>query len=314
MQSAQVKAARRLGVSALGFLTVVIAAGLLLLDTNPASAATLDRIREAGKLMVGYRADARPFSFGDGSAAPTGYSVALCQKVAEEVKTELGIADLTVEWLPVTLDDRLAAFQQGKIDLLCSADTVTLERRKEVSFSIPIYPAGIAAMLRADSPPQLQDILSGRPPSGPIWRGSPAQILEDKTFSVVSGTRAESWLSGRLNDFQLTATVVPVESYEAGAARVLEGTTDVFFGDRPILTEAAAASESGSDLIVLERLFTSEPIALTVPKNDDDFRLVVDRSLSRYFQSDEFRDLYAKWFGAPDEAVLTFFRQSALPD
>ena len=243
-----------------------------------------------------------------------GYSIALCQKVADEVKAELALPELAIEWVPVAVDDRFVAVEQGKVDMLCSADVVTLERRKQVSFSIPIYPAGIAAMLRADSPRPLQDVLSGRPPSGPLWRASPAQILVDKTFSVVTGTRAESWLSGRLNDFQLSAKVVPVESYEAGTSRVLEGTTDVFFGDRQILMEAAAESESGSDLVVLERLFTSEPIALTVPKNDDDFRLIVDRSLSRQFASKEFRDLYGKWFGAPDEAVTTFFQQSALPE
>ena len=108
----------------------------------------------------------------------------------------------------------------------------------------------------------LQDVLSGRPPSGPIWRGSPAQILEDKTFSVVSGTTGQSWLEKRLNEFQLTAEVVPVDSYEAGTMKVLDGTTDVFFGDRSILVEAAAANPSASDLTILDRLFTSEPIAL----------------------------------------------------
>jgi polar amino acid transport system substrate-binding protein len=169
-------------------------------------------------------------------------------------------------------------------------------------------------MLRADAPKALQDVLLGRPASGPIWRASPARILGDKTFTVASGTFAESWLLDRLNDFQLSAKIVPVESYEDGTLRVLDGTANVFFGERSILVEAAAQSESGSDLIVLERLFTSEPMALALSKNDDDFRLVVDKSLSRQFASKEFRDLYGKWFGAPDEAVQTFFRQNALPE
>jgi polar amino acid transport system substrate-binding protein len=293
---------------------MAIAAGLMMFDAIAASAATLDRIREAGKVVLGYRADARPFSFDEGSGAPAGYSVQLCQGIADEVKTELGIAALTVEWVPVSVDDRFAAVEQGKIDLLCGADTVTLERRKAVSFSIPIFPAGIAAMLRSDAPRALQDVLAGRPPSGPIWRGSPARILEDKTFSAVSGTTGETWVAKRLNDFQLTAEVVPVESYDAGATQVLDRTTDVFFGDRPILIEAAAKSSSPSDLVVLDRVFTSEPIALTLARNDDDFRLLVDRSLSRQFAADGFRDVYGKWFGAPDDAIITFFRQSALPE
>jgi polar amino acid transport system substrate-binding protein len=284
------------------------------MQVEDASAATLDRIREAGKLTLGYRTDAPPFSSESAPGSPDGYSIGLCQKIADEVKAELGKSDLTVEWVPVAVDDRFTAVAQGKVDLLCGADTVTLERRKEVSFSIAVFPGGIAAMLRADAPRALQDVLAGRPPSGPIWRASPAQILVGKTFSVVGGTTGESWLADRLKDFQLTATVVPVKSYDDGAVDVLDRTADVFFGDRSILVETAARSPSASDLMVLDRLFTSEPIALTLARNDDDFRLVVDRALSRFFPSADFRNLYAKWFGAPDDTVVAFFRQSALPE
>ena len=90
----------------------------------------------------------------------------------------------------------------------------------------------------------------------------PAQILEGKTFSVVAGTTSESWLAGRLDKFQLTAKVVPVDSYEAGIQRVLDRSSDVFFGDRAILLDAAKRSPSARDLIVLDRQFTYEPIAL----------------------------------------------------
>ena len=51
---------------------------------------TLDRVRETGKLVLGYRVDARPFSYQDASGKAIGYSVALCEKVAAEVKAELG--------------------------------------------------------------------------------------------------------------------------------------------------------------------------------------------------------------------------------
>jgi polar amino acid transport system substrate-binding protein len=296
--------------AALGLALVL---GLPLLQAAPASAATLDKVRHANKLTLGYREDARPFSFKDRSGNPTGYSIALCQQVADEVKSELGGANLTVEWVPVTLNDRFDAVAQGKVDLLCSADTVTLERRKQVSFSIPVFPSGIAAMLRSDAPRALQDVLAGRPASGPIWRASPAQILQDKTFAVVKGTTGEAWLSGRLNDFQLPATVVTVDSYDAGIKSLLDRNANVFFGDRPILMDAAAESASAADLVVLDKQFTFEPIALALPRNDDDFRLVVDRSLSRYFASDAFLDTYVKWFGTPDPVQVTFFRQSALP-
>ena len=59
------------------FVTALLAVALL--PMLEASADTLDRVRQAGKLTLGFRADARPFSFQDGSGKAAGYSVELCQ-------------------------------------------------------------------------------------------------------------------------------------------------------------------------------------------------------------------------------------------
>ena len=285
-----------------------------LLPLADASADTLDRIRQAGKITLGFRADARPFSFQDGSGKPVGYSVELCQKVVEEMKAELGLPALTEEWVPVTLADRFQAVQEGKVDLLCGADSETLQRRKDVAFSIPIFLSGIGALLRADTPIGLRQVLSGQPQSGPTWRGSPAQILEKKTFSVVKGTTSETWLAAQIDKFQISVNVAPVDGYDAGIQGVLDRKADVFFGDRPILLDAAAASPSAGYVVVLDRLFTSEPLALALARGDEDFRLVVDRALSHLYKSSAFHDVYVKWFGEPDETALSFFRETALPD
>jgi len=298
------------------FAIACLATALPFIGAAPVSAATLDRIKETGKITLGYRIDAQPFSYRDQSGAAAGYSAALCQKIADQVKGELGLPKLTVEWAPVTLADRFSAVQQGKVDLLCGADTVTLARRKDVAFSIPIFASGIGALLRADAPVALRQILAeGQPPSHPVWRASPARaLLEKKTFTIVAGTTGASWLTGRLDAFQISATVAPVDSYNAGIGRVLDRSSDVFFGDRALLLEAARRNSSAADLVVLDRLFTHEPVALALARNDDDFRLVVDKTLSGLFASKDFDGLYAKWFGEADESTLAFFRMSALPE
>jgi ABC-type amino acid transport substrate-binding protein len=68
----------RIRLAALG--AAVLAATLL--AAGPASAATLDQVKQAGKLMLGYRSDATPFSYRDNTGKPAGYTVALCQKIA----------------------------------------------------------------------------------------------------------------------------------------------------------------------------------------------------------------------------------------
>jgi polar amino acid transport system substrate-binding protein len=156
--------------------------------------------------------------------------------------------------------------------------------------------------------------LSGRPPSGPLWRGNPAQVLTQQIFSAVAGTPSEKWVNDKLSEFRLTAKVVPVKSYEEGIQRVVDGSTNVFFADRSILMDAATRSPSAGDLSVLERQFTYAPIALVMQRGDPDFRLAVDRALSQLYGSKDFSSLYAKWFGQPDESVDTFFKLSTLPE
>ena len=292
-------------------------AGLLaaaLLPATAASADTIDRIRDSGKLTLGYRTDARPFSYMDASGNPAGYAIALCEAVSNAVKTESGVSSLSVQWVPVTVEDRFSAVRDSKIDLLCGPDAETLERRKEVAFSIPVFQGGIGAIVRADAPLPLREILSGQPPSGPTWRGSPARILDQKTFSAVAGTRSESWLNEKVAEFKIAAHVMTVDSYEAGVTSVLDGGASAFFADRGILVDAAQSSASADDLLVIERLFTQEPVALVLGRNDDDFRLVVDQALSKLYISPEFETLYLKWFGQPDDATKAFFRISALPE
>ena len=196
--------------------------------TGPAMAAgTLDRIRQSGKVMLGYRAEAQPFSYRDDAGNAAGYSVALCQAIADGLKTDLGLANLSIEWVPVTIDDRFSAVQQGKVDLLCGAETETLSRRKEVSFSLPIYPSGIGALLAADTPRELQEILErGSPPTKPIWRGSPARtLLEAQTFSVVANTRSVDWLRERAGSTASQASITRSKACSRSASMAASSST-----------------------------------------------------------------------------------------
>lgn len=281
----------------------------------PAPQTTLERIRASGSIRLGYRTDARPFSYRDESGAAAGYTVALCGKVAEQVESELGLPSLAVEWVPVTLDSRFGDLRDGRIDLLCGAATATLSRRQEVSFSLPIFPGGIGALLRSDAPTRMQLTLEGRPlPGQPLWRGNPAQVLQHKTFAAVAGSTTESWLLSRIATFDIIARADAVESYDAGVARILDRSSDVLFGDRAILLDAARRSGAAQDLKVLDRLFTVEPIALGLARGDEDFRLLVDRTLSSLYATGEFGQLYTETFGEPDERVLLFFRMNTLPE
>ena len=293
-----------------------LAGGLVLLATAvPAWGGTLDRVRQSGKLTFGYRADARPLSYRDESGAPDGYSVALCRKIAEDLKVQLGLRELAVDFEVVGTDERFRAVQEGRIDVLCGAATATLGRRADVGFSIPIFAGGVGGLLRKDAPARLRAALSGEPaPQEPRWRASMSRVLEKRTYAVVSGTTTVDWLNERKSHFQIIAEISQVPNYPAGVQQILDRSSDVFFGDRAILLAAATRSPSAKDLMVLDRLFTYEPLALALPRGDEDLRLAVDRSLSRLYRSGEISEVYTKFFGKPDEKASTFFRLMALPE
>jgi polar amino acid transport system substrate-binding protein len=139
-------------------------------------------------------------------------------------------------------------------------------------------------------------------------------VFHQRVLSAISGTTAETWLAERKDTLKITSEVVLVDGYAAGIDRVLSRKSDVFFGDRPILLDAARRSPSADDLVMLERLFTYEPLALALERGDEDFRLLVDRTLSELYRSGEIGDVYARWFGEPDENVLDFFRLNTLPE
>jgi ABC-type amino acid transport substrate-binding protein len=277
------------------------------------AAGTLERVKETGKLTIGYLADAQPFSYTEASGKAEGYAIALCRKVADAVKAEAAAAPVAVEFVAISGDERFRALEQSKIDLLCGAAS-SLARRATLDFSIPIIASGTGAVVRADAPVRLVQVLSGREPAEqPIWRASPGQAPERRVLAVPGGTTVERALIDRLKQRRIVVEVMAVKDIQDGLQAVRDGSAAAFFADRALLLSAAKRG-TGGDLVVLDRIFRREPVALALRRGDDDFRLLVDRTLSRLFLSKDIGPLYATYFGAPDQGALNFFELSALPD
>ena len=278
----------------------------------PSPTTTLDRIKSTGKIVLGYRTDAAPMSSRDASGKPAGYSVELCGKVADALKRNLAIPSLTVEWLVVGAG--FSDIAQQRADLVCSGDAVTLANREQASFSIPIFPGGVSAVVRSDAPEQFRRTLEERPkPYQPLWRGTPPPTLDHRTYSALVGSETIEALKARIASMRLSANVAPVANYEAGLAAVAGGSTDVLFGERAQLLQAVQRSPAAKQLTVLERNYTFAALALSLARNDDDFRLAVDRALTGIYADPQFGAMYAASFGAPDAVSVAFFRSVAVP-
>src|SRR5687768_10989910 len=97
----------------------------------PASAASLAEVKERGTLIVGVKADYKPFGFRDPSGSIVGIEPDLAALLAERVGVK-------AELVPVIATNRLEFLQQGKIDLIIATMSDTPERRQVVDAVEPL--------------------------------------------------------------------------------------------------------------------------------------------------------------------------------
>ncbi len=278
--------------------TAFTALAALVLMISSVSAGALDRIKETGVIKIGYRTDAPPFSYKTSSGELAGYSIALCQAVAVQIEQQHKLKKLSLEYVPVTAENRFKMIQDGKADLLCGATTATLSRRETVDFSLPTFIDGASVLMRAGGPQTFGD-------------------LEGRKIGVRAGTTTEDALRNTVKDLSMTVETVAVQDHKDGVAKLLNNDITAYFADRAILVYLMAGSGAADRLFLSDQQLTYEPYALALPKGDGDFRLAVDRALSRIYRSSGIGALFAKTFGAnaqPTAELRALYRISALPN
>lgn len=286
---------------------------LPLLLAPGARADSLARIHASHTLVLGFLADNAPFSEGDEHTA-SGYAIDLCQALAARLRSAPGLADLQVRYQPLPLEQALAAVSGGQVDLFCSPLVETLQRRESVSFSLPVFTAGLGVILRRDADATLQAALSGAPRERtPTWRGTVNQGLNKRSFAVLKGTTNVQWAQQRVRELGLQSRLVEVASYQDGVDRVLRREVDAFFGERLSLLNYQARSAQADRLQVSDHLFEMASVALPLPRNDDAFRLEVDHALSDALRGAAGEALYSRYFGPPSPQQRLLLRLYSLP-
>ena len=294
------------------FSVISMAVALAALPALTTAGETLERIKGEELVRFGFRTDAPPFSsLVDG--APGGFSIDLCALVAGAIKDVTELKVFTAKFTPVGTGQRFDAIVNGDIDILCGATTATLDRREKVSFSIPIFITGVAAVVRRDAPGPLRDALIESSPAS-LSPAVVADALKGLRIGVRRDTTAESWLlEGPLKGIE-GAQIVPIDIHDTGIERVLAGEIDVYFADQAILSGQVRSSGSAAELAISQRTFTHEPYALALPRGDEDFRLIIDRALSHLYRTGAILKLFERHFGQPDASVKLFYLMSALPE
>jgi ABC-type amino acid transport substrate-binding protein len=259
---------------------------------------SLEKIKKTGILKLGYRENSPPFSFASGSGKPLGYSVELCQHVAMGIAMLLDLPLLETKWIPVTAHSRFDALQSGEIDIECGNTTQTLSRRSEFDFSVMTFVDGAGLLYR----------LGERPTSSDDMRG--------QRFAVVSGTTTERILDKLISASKLGARLIRVKDHDAAIAALNDQTATAYAADRTVLITTALTQGKGTMYDISSVQFSYEPYGLML-RRDADFRLAVDRTLSRLYRSGEIESILQKWFanlGKPTESINATIQLNALPE
>ncbi len=243
----------------------VLAAVLFACAFPAAAEGVLDRLKQTGKITLGVRQDAPPLSYTGEDGKPAGYSVLVCNAVAAALGKQVGHDPLEISYVTVDTEDRFSAIKDGKADMLCGADTITLARREEVDFSIPIFVDGAAVLIRKGGAANL-DALAG------------------KKIGVRGGTTTEEVLRATLEAKKMKADVVAFNSHPNGLKALEDGKIDAYFGDQSILYSLLFKSDKANELSISDNTLTVEVQGLALPRGDDDFRLAVDRAVSGLFR------------------------------
>lgn len=244
-----------------------------------ASADTLDMIKARGAIVIGYRDQAPPFSSLGADNQPRGYSIELCNRIAAAVKIYLGNDKLEIRYQPVTAENRIDKLEAGEIDIECGVTTRTLGRQERVDFTLFTFISGTELLV----------------PQASAIHGT--KDLESKKIAVQPGTTTEAVMKRILSLRTITAEFVPVADAAQGLAALESGKVDALAADQIVLIGLASAAKDPSSLRLSGYLYSYEPYAFMVRKNDAAFRLIADRTLALIFQNGEIGEIYRKAFG-----------------
>lgn len=121
---------------------VVSAAALLSLPALAQDA--VQNVKQRGTLIVGVKADYKPYGYRD----PSGKIVGIEPDLAQDVATKLGVK---LELVPVVASNRMQFLDQGKIDLMIATMNDKPDRRKVVYIVEPNYYASSATVIALKS-------------------------------------------------------------------------------------------------------------------------------------------------------------------
>jgi polar amino acid transport system substrate-binding protein len=248
-------------------LFFVVVSTVYAADNSP----VLSRIQKSGKLVLGTSGNMPLMSEKTLTGEVIGYDIDMAKALAESMGVKL-----VTKIIP--FEDLIPALEKGKVDIVLSNMTMTVDRNMRVAFAGPYFVSGKClitkerAMAKANAAADLTE--------------------PDMTMAVVKGTTSEKFVKEILPQLKS----LPVADPEAGADMVANGKAKAMLTDFPVcLSIMQRYPDSGFQSVT--SLLTYEPIGIALPANDPLFANLAENFLVRAESVGVIEVITKKWFG-----------------
>jgi glutamate/aspartate transport system substrate-binding protein len=260
----------------------LVTAALALAVPAAAQDGTLKKIKDSGSITIGHRDASIPFSYYDDKQQPVGFSIDLCTRIVDALKSELKMAKVDIKYQLVTSANRIPLMANGTIDMECGSTTNNLERQKQVSFAITHY------------------LTANRWISKKSANIKTLTDLKGKTVASTAGSTNIKQITDVNREQNLGINIVSANGHAESFQMVETGRAVAFVMDDILLYSLAASSRNPKDYeISAEALSLAEPYGIMLRKDDTAFKKVVDAALIQIYKSGQINAIYDKWFQKP---------------
>jgi glutamate/aspartate transport system substrate-binding protein len=242
---------------------------------------SLAKIKAAGKVVIGTRDSSAPLAYTIGNGKYVGYHVEVCERIADAIKTDLKLPQLTTEFTLVTSQNRIPLLTNGTIDLECGSTTNNKARAEQVAFAPTTYVTNVRTAVKANS-----------------GITSIAQ-LAGKTVATTTGTTSVQLLRKHERANGVDFKDIFGKDHADSFLLLSTGRADAFVMDDNILAGLIVNAPNPADFKIVGESISEEPIAIMYRKDDPGFKKVVDDAVKAMMKSGDLEKIYNKWFMAP---------------
>jgi general L-amino acid transport system substrate-binding protein len=216
---------------------------------QPATAETLDVIRDRGKLICGINPDLPGFAARDQEGAWRGFDVDFCRAVAAAIFNDAG----KVEFKALSNAERLTALKNSDIDLLSRNTTWTMARETAlgINFAAVTYYDGQGFLVRSS------------------LKAESALELGGKSICVQTGTTTEANLADYFRGKKLTYQLNAFPSADEALVAYNDGRCDAFTTDTSALFAERLKLAKPDEHVILPDIISKEPLSPAVRQSDD---------------------------------------------